>query len=207
MAVKPQQMRDAARQLSPFIGEVPLVLTIAAGVRCADLGRLARRLPADRAGDAQHAGADRRRHQRFVCDAGRRAAAAAPAVAGARGRAARWSGATRGRSRRGHRRFGQRPGLRVLFPRSARAGGAGARARARRMRAGSPMRRSRAASRSRSRARTRRRRCARKSRRKAAPPRARSTCSNAAQRERRTSSPPSRRPPRAPASSATKSRD
>ena len=39
MAVKPQQMRDAARQLSPFIGAVPLVLTIAAGVRCADLGR------------------------------------------------------------------------------------------------------------------------------------------------------------------------
>jgi pyrroline-5-carboxylate reductase len=39
MAVKPQQMRDAARQLSPFIGAVPLVLTIAAGVRCGDLGR------------------------------------------------------------------------------------------------------------------------------------------------------------------------
>jgi pyrroline-5-carboxylate reductase len=39
MAVKPQQMQDAARQLSPFIGGVPVVLTIAAGVRCADLGR------------------------------------------------------------------------------------------------------------------------------------------------------------------------
>ena len=39
MAVKPQHMQDAARQLSPFIGAVPLVLTIAAGVRCADLGR------------------------------------------------------------------------------------------------------------------------------------------------------------------------
>ena len=37
MAVKPQQMRDAARQLSPFIGGVPVVLTIAAGVRCDDL--------------------------------------------------------------------------------------------------------------------------------------------------------------------------
>ena len=37
LAVKPQQMQDAARQLSPFIGVVPLVLTIAAGVRCADL--------------------------------------------------------------------------------------------------------------------------------------------------------------------------
>ena len=39
MAVKPQHMQDAARQLSPFIGDVPLVLTIAAGVRCGDLGR------------------------------------------------------------------------------------------------------------------------------------------------------------------------
>ena len=34
MAVKPQQMRDAARQLSPFVGGVPVVLTIAAGIRC-----------------------------------------------------------------------------------------------------------------------------------------------------------------------------
>ena len=39
LAVKPQQMRDAARQLSPFVGVVPLVLTIAAGVRCDDLAR------------------------------------------------------------------------------------------------------------------------------------------------------------------------
>ena len=39
LAVKPQQMRDAARQLSPFVGAVPLVLTIAAGVRCDDLAR------------------------------------------------------------------------------------------------------------------------------------------------------------------------
>jgi pyrroline-5-carboxylate reductase len=39
LAVKPQQMRDAARQLSPFVGAVPLVLTIAAGVRCDDLSR------------------------------------------------------------------------------------------------------------------------------------------------------------------------
>lgn len=37
LAVKPQQMRDAARQLSPHVGGVPLVLTIAAGVRCDDL--------------------------------------------------------------------------------------------------------------------------------------------------------------------------
>jgi pyrroline-5-carboxylate reductase len=39
MAVKPQQMHDAARQLSPFIGAAPLVLTIAAGIRCDDLAR------------------------------------------------------------------------------------------------------------------------------------------------------------------------
>src|SRR6476660_6704464 len=39
IAVKPQHMQDAARQLSPFVGAVPLVLTIAAGVRCADLSR------------------------------------------------------------------------------------------------------------------------------------------------------------------------
>lgn len=39
LAVKPQQMRDAARQLAPHVGPVPLVLTIAAGVRCADLSR------------------------------------------------------------------------------------------------------------------------------------------------------------------------
>jgi len=52
LAVKPQQMQDAARQLSPFIGAVPLVLTIAAGVRCQDLAgwlgdyrRIARAMP------------------------------------------------------------------------------------------------------------------------------------------------------------------
>jgi pyrroline-5-carboxylate reductase len=39
LAVKPQQMRDAARQLSPFIGAVPRVLSIAAGVRTGDLAR------------------------------------------------------------------------------------------------------------------------------------------------------------------------
>jgi pyrroline-5-carboxylate reductase len=33
LAVKPQQMRDAARQLSPFIGAIPRVLSIAAGIR------------------------------------------------------------------------------------------------------------------------------------------------------------------------------
>lgn len=39
LAVKPQQMRDAAARLAPHIASVPLVLTIAAGVRCADLSR------------------------------------------------------------------------------------------------------------------------------------------------------------------------
>ncbi|HEX6136984.1 MAG TPA: pyrroline-5-carboxylate reductase [Casimicrobiaceae bacterium] len=39
LAVKPQQMREAARQLAPFVAAIPLLLTIAAGVRCADLAR------------------------------------------------------------------------------------------------------------------------------------------------------------------------
>ena len=39
LAVKPQQMREAARALAPLIAPVPWVLTIAAGVRCADLSR------------------------------------------------------------------------------------------------------------------------------------------------------------------------
>lgn len=38
-AVKPQHMREAARALAPHVGAVPLVLTIAAGVRCGDLSR------------------------------------------------------------------------------------------------------------------------------------------------------------------------
>ena len=39
LAVKPQQMREAAHALGPFVDAVPVVLTIAAGVRCADLSR------------------------------------------------------------------------------------------------------------------------------------------------------------------------
>lgn len=39
LAVKPQQMRDAARALAPYVAPIPVVLTIAAGVRCADLAR------------------------------------------------------------------------------------------------------------------------------------------------------------------------
>ncbi|HET9764625.1 MAG TPA: pyrroline-5-carboxylate reductase [Casimicrobiaceae bacterium] len=39
LAVKPQQMREAALALAPFVDGVPVVLTIAAGVRCADLSR------------------------------------------------------------------------------------------------------------------------------------------------------------------------
>jgi pyrroline-5-carboxylate reductase len=38
-AVKPQQMRDAAHAVAPHVAPVPAVLTIAAGVRCADLSR------------------------------------------------------------------------------------------------------------------------------------------------------------------------
>ena len=39
IAVKPQQMRVAARALAPFIAPVPVVMTIAAGTRIADLSR------------------------------------------------------------------------------------------------------------------------------------------------------------------------
>ncbi|HEY7787522.1 MAG TPA: pyrroline-5-carboxylate reductase [Casimicrobiaceae bacterium] len=39
LAVKPQQMRAAAHALAPYVAAVPLVLTIAAGVRCGDLAR------------------------------------------------------------------------------------------------------------------------------------------------------------------------
>lgn len=38
-AVKPQQMREAAHAVAPHVAPVPAVLTIAAGVRCADLSR------------------------------------------------------------------------------------------------------------------------------------------------------------------------
>ena len=39
MAVKPQQMREAATALAPYIADVPVVLSIAAGTRIADLSR------------------------------------------------------------------------------------------------------------------------------------------------------------------------
>lgn len=39
LAVKPQQMREAATALAPYVHEVPVALSIAAGIRCADLSR------------------------------------------------------------------------------------------------------------------------------------------------------------------------
>ncbi len=39
LAVKPQQMREAAAALAPYVHEVPVALSIAAGIRCADLSR------------------------------------------------------------------------------------------------------------------------------------------------------------------------
>ena len=39
LAVKPQQMRDVATALAPHLGGAPLVLSIAAGIRSADLSR------------------------------------------------------------------------------------------------------------------------------------------------------------------------
>jgi len=38
-AVKPQQMRDAVTAVAPHVAAIPVVLTIAAGVRCADIAR------------------------------------------------------------------------------------------------------------------------------------------------------------------------
>ena len=38
-AVKPQQMRDAVRAVAPHVDAIPVMLTIAAGVRCADIAR------------------------------------------------------------------------------------------------------------------------------------------------------------------------
>jgi pyrroline-5-carboxylate reductase len=39
LAIKPQQMREAARALASHVADVPVVMTIAAGVRLADLSR------------------------------------------------------------------------------------------------------------------------------------------------------------------------
>src|SRR5688500_18551672 len=39
LAVKPQQMHEAARALGPALASAPVVLTIAAGIRLVDLGR------------------------------------------------------------------------------------------------------------------------------------------------------------------------
>ncbi len=39
LAVKPQQMHDAAQALAPFVAGVPVVMTIAAGTRIGDLSR------------------------------------------------------------------------------------------------------------------------------------------------------------------------
>jgi len=39
MAVKPQHMQQAARSLAPFVDPIPVVMTIAAGVRLPDLSR------------------------------------------------------------------------------------------------------------------------------------------------------------------------
>ncbi|HET8585928.1 MAG TPA: pyrroline-5-carboxylate reductase [Casimicrobiaceae bacterium] len=39
LAVKPQQMHEASAALAPFVAPIPVVLTIAAGVRCGDIAR------------------------------------------------------------------------------------------------------------------------------------------------------------------------
>ncbi|HWD34815.1 MAG TPA: NAD(P)-binding domain-containing protein, partial [Casimicrobiaceae bacterium] len=39
LAVKPQQMHEASVALVPFVASIPVVLSIAAGVRCGDIAR------------------------------------------------------------------------------------------------------------------------------------------------------------------------
>ena len=60
LAVKPQQMREAAASIKPHLKR-PLVLSIAAGVRAQHDSDVARHQQ-DRARNAQHASADSRRH-------------------------------------------------------------------------------------------------------------------------------------------------
>ena len=124
LAVKPQQMREAARRSRRIIDE-------RAG-RAVDRRRHAHRAissrwlggyRAHRARDAQHAGAGRRGHQRRV-RAARRSTRQAATLAGARAgsRRARSSGSSdEDDARCGDRRVRQRPGVRVLLPRSARS--------------------------------------------------------------------------------------
>ena len=174
MAVKPQHMHEAATALAPFIASVPVVLSIAAGTRIADLSRwlggyprIARAMPntpalvgAGISGVFAPLDVERGRPQ-----AGR------PRT-GSRGRGP--LGGTRGDARCGDRRFRQRSGLRVLLPRSAGAGGARARFLERRCaqaRLHDVRRRPQARAGVRSGARAS---CARKSRRRAAPRSARS---------------------------------
>ena len=62
LAVKPQQMAEVARGIAPQLAERRrVVVSIAAGIRLADLARWLGAGTADRAHDAQSAGADRGR--------------------------------------------------------------------------------------------------------------------------------------------------
>ena len=75
LAVKPQQMREVAAALLPQLGAArPLLLSIAAGIRGADLARWLGGYGAIVRTHAEHAGADRAGHHRHGGD-GRRVGA------------------------------------------------------------------------------------------------------------------------------------
>ena len=125
LAVKPQQMKTVAAQLRPHLG-AQLLLSIAAGIRAADLSRwlggyraIVRSMPNTPALIGQ--GITGMVAMSGVSDAQRAAADADHA----RGRRHRLAG-RREPDRCGHRGLRQRPGLRVLFSGSDAAGGAGA---------------------------------------------------------------------------------
>ena len=164
LAVKPQQMRDAARSLAPHLAGAPgpVVLSIAAGIRLVGPRALVERLRPARASDAEHSGADRQGNLGRIRGGLRRRSRPLACFVGAGRRRRADLGRRRGRPRCRHGRFRERTRVRVLLPGSARSRGDGARHRAR---GGAPpravdVRRSR--SRWRSRAEPSPRRCARK---------------------------------------------
>ncbi len=123
LAVKPQQMRDAARALAPHLASAPaaVVLSIAAGIRLADLARwlsgyerIVRAIPNTPALIGKGiSGA-------FAAAVGRRRGTLARLVrprGGGRADLAR----RRRDARRRHRRVGQRARVRLLLPGSARS--------------------------------------------------------------------------------------
>ena len=154
LAVKPQQMREAAASLAPHLADRGRrrrsCCRSPPGIRADRRPRAlaAAAIDRHRARDAEHAGADRAGASPGVFARRGVTPRAARAPRRARGGRRACSGSRReDDARRGHRRLRQRPGVRVLFPRSARGRRRGSWASRRRTRAGSPTRRSPAPSR------------------------------------------------------------